>query len=59
MFRPKKRLTPFRLFAIVFILYFGIHVIVGFTHCINTEYANCPGNEALFTDDDITTDNKK
>ncbi len=56
MFRPRKRLTPFRLFAIAFILYFGIHVIVGFTHCINTDYANCPGNEALFTDDDVTTD---
>jgi hypothetical protein len=58
MFRPKKRLTPFRVFAIAFILYFGIHVIVGFTHCIITDYANCPGNEALFTDEDVTTDDK-
>ena len=59
MFRPRKRLTPFRVFAIAFILYFGIHVIVGFTHCINTDYANCPGNEALFTDEEVTTDEKK
>ena len=58
MFKPKKRLTPFRLFAVAFILYFGIHVIVGFTHCIATDYANCPGNEALFTDEDVTTDDK-
>ena len=58
MNRFRKNLTPFRVFAIAFILYFGIHVIVGFTHCINTDYANCPGNEALFTDEDVTTDDK-
>jgi len=50
MFRPKKRFTPFRVFAIAFILYFGIHMIVGFTHCINTEYANCPGHDAEIED---------
>ena len=22
------------------------------------DYANCPGNEALFTDEDVTTDDK-
>ena len=43
----------------MFILYFGIHMIVGFTHCINTDYANCPGNEALFTDEEVATDEKK
>ena len=58
MNRFRKKLTPFRVFAIAFILYFGIHVIVGFTHCFNTDYANCPGNEALFTDDEVTTDDK-
>ena len=58
MHRPRKKLTLFKVFAIASILYFGIHVIVGFTHCINTDYANCPGNEALFTDEDVTTDDK-
>jgi len=25
-------------------------MIVGFTHCINTEYANCPGHDAEIED---------
>jgi hypothetical protein len=56
MFRPKKRLTPFNVFVIAFFLYFGIHMIVGFVRCEYSDYANCPGNEALFTDEDVTTD---
>ena len=59
MFRPRRKITFFQGFVIVFILYFGIHMIVGITHCINTDYANCPGNEALFTDEEVTTDEKK
>jgi hypothetical protein len=33
-------------FAAAFILYFSIHIAVGFVHCINTEFANYPGHDA-------------
>ena len=56
MFRAKRKLSPFRVFVIVFILYFGIHMIVGFTHCINTEYANCPGHDAEIEDEESIFD---
>ncbi len=45
-----NRFNAFKVFVVTFILYFAIHMIVGFVHCINTDYANCPGNEELFSD---------
>jgi hypothetical protein len=58
MFRPRRKLTPFYVFVIAFFLYFGIHMIVGFVRCEYSDYANCPGNEALFTDEEETSDDK-
>jgi hypothetical protein len=43
MFRSRKRLTPFKVFVIAFILYFGGHVVYGYFYCEYSEYANCPG----------------
>jgi len=59
MNRPRKKITFFHGFVIVFILYFCVHVVIGYIHCEYSEYANCPGNEALFTDEEVTTDDKK
>ena len=50
MHRFLYRWTPFKVFAVAFILYFSIHIAVGFVHCINTEFANCPGHDAEIED---------
>jgi len=52
------RWTPFKVFIIAFILYFGAHMIFGYFYCQYSEYANCPGNEALFTDEVEASDDK-
>jgi hypothetical protein len=54
MSRGKKGLTVLQMFGLAFFLYFGIHMIVGFRYCINTDYATCPGHDAevvTFEDD--------
>jgi hypothetical protein len=56
MSRFKKRITFFQGFVIAFILYFGIHMIVGFTRCINTDYATCPGHDAEIEDEESVFD---
>ena len=43
MSRSRRRLTPFKVFVITFILYFGVHVVYGYFYCEYSEYANCPG----------------
>jgi len=58
MNRFRRRVTAFQVFVIVFILYFCVHMAIGYIHCEYSEYANCPGNEALFTDEEVTTDDK-
>lgn len=58
MNRFRRRVTAFQVFVIVFILYFSVHVVIGYIHCEYSEYANCPGNEALFTDEEVTSDDK-
>ena len=58
MNRFRRRVTAFQVFVIVFILYFSVHVVIGYIHCEYSEYANCPGNEAIFTDEEVTTDDK-
>ena len=45
MSKIRYKWTPFKVFVVVFILYFGIHMVVGYVHCVNSEYANCPGHE--------------
>ena len=59
MSKSKNKLTFFHGFVIVFILYFAVHMVIGYIHCEYSDYANCPGNEALFTDEEVTTDEKK
>ena len=53
MNRRRRKITGFQIFVIAFILYFSVHMIIGFIHCEYTEYANCPGNGALFTDEEV------
>ena len=43
MNRSRSKLTPFKVFVITFILYFGVHVVYGYFYCEYSEYANCPG----------------
>ena len=43
MSRWRNKITAFQLFAIVFVIYFGVHVINGYFYCVRSEYANCPG----------------
>ena len=59
MNRPRRRFTFFHGYVIAFILYLAVHMVIGFVHCEYSEYADCPGNEALFTDEEVTTDEKK
>ena len=56
MSRPRKKLTSFKVFVTAFILYFSIHMIVGYVHCINTDYANCPGHDAVIEDEESVFD---
>ena len=56
MHRFRFRWTPFKVFAAAYILYFGIHIIVGFYHCINTDYAACPGHNAEIEDEETIFD---
>lgn len=56
MHRFRYRWTPFKVFVAAFILYFSIHIAVGFVHCINTEFANCPGNDAEIEDEEEVFD---
>jgi hypothetical protein len=51
-----KRISIYHAFVIVFILYFGIHMIVGFARCINTDYATCPGHDAEIEDEESVFD---
>ena len=50
------RWTPFKVFVAAFILYFSIHMIIGFRHCINTDYATCPGHDAEIEDEESIFD---
>ena len=43
MNRPRKKFTFFHGYVIAFILYFAVHMVIGFVHCEYSEYANCPG----------------
>jgi hypothetical protein len=58
MSRFRRKLTPFNVFAIAFILYFSGHMIYGYFYCQYSEFANCPGIEALFADEEETSDDK-
>lgn len=56
MSKTRYKWTPFTVFVAAFILYFGTHMVVGFVHCINTEYANCPGHDAEIEDEESVFD---
>lgn len=56
MSRSRRKLTPFKVFVIAFILFFGGHVAYGYFYCVYSEYANCPGYEEMLSDDKVESD---
>jgi hypothetical protein len=39
----RKKITPFGLFFLVSIAFYGYHMVTGYLWCVESEYANCPG----------------
>ena len=39
----RKKISPFGLFFLVSIAFYGYHMVTGYLWCVESEYANCPG----------------
>lgn len=37
----RKKISPFSLFFLVSIAFFGYHLVTGYLLCVESEYANC------------------